>query len=53
LKPKQFTIQVREKDVPLAPGVVVTAEIKTGERRVIDFFISSFIKHVDESLTLQ
>ena len=29
------------------------SEIKTGERRVIEFFISPFIKYVDESLTLR
>jgi hypothetical protein len=28
-------------------------EVKTGERRVIEFFISPFIKYVDESLTLR
>jgi hemolysin D len=53
LKPKRFNIRVKDKDVPLAPGMAVTAEIKTGERRVIEFFISPFIKHVDESLTLR
>jgi hemolysin D len=35
LKPKRFTIRVRNKDVPLSPGMAVTAEIKRGERRVI------------------
>ena len=53
LKPKRFNIRVRDKDVPIAPGMAVTAEIKTGERRVIEFFISPFIKYVDESLTLR
>jgi hemolysin D len=53
LKPKRFTIRVRDKDVSLSPGMAVTAEIKTGERRVIEFFISPFIKYVDESLTLR
>ena len=38
LKPKRFNIRVRDKDVPLSPGMAVTAEIKTGERRVIEFF---------------
>ncbi len=38
---------------PLAPRMAVAAEIKTGERRVIEFFISPFIKYVDESLTLR
>jgi hemolysin D len=53
LKPKRFNIRVRDKEVPLAPGMAVIAEIKTGERRVIEFFISPFIKYVDESLTLR
>ena len=53
LKPKRFTIRVRDKDIPISPGMAVTAEIKTGERRVIEFFISPFIKYVDESLTLR
>ena len=39
-KPKRFHILVRDKDVSLAPGMAVTAEIETGERRVIEFFIS-------------
>jgi hypothetical protein len=35
LKPKRFTIRVKDKDIPISPGMAVTAEIKTGERRVI------------------
>ncbi len=53
LKPKRFTIRVKDKDVPIVPGMAVTVEIKTGEKRVIEFFISPFIKYVDESLTLR
>jgi hemolysin D len=53
LRPKRFTIRVRDKDVPIVPGMAVSAEIKTGERRVIEFFISPFIKYVDESLTIR
>jgi hemolysin D len=53
LKPKRLTIRVKDKDVPIVPGMAVTAEVKTGERRVIEFFISPFIKYVDESLTLR
>ena len=41
------------KDISISPGMAVTAEIKTGKRRVIEFFISPFIKYVDESLTLR
>ena len=31
----------------------VTVEIKTGTRRVIDFFLDSFIKSTDEALKLR
>jgi hypothetical protein len=34
MKPKRFTIRVKDKEVSLAPGMAVTAENKTGERRV-------------------
>ena len=30
LKPKRLTIRIKDKDIPLAPGMSVTAEIKTG-----------------------
>jgi hemolysin D len=50
---KRFAIWVKDKDVPLAPGMAVTVEIKTGERRAIEFFISPFIKYIDESLILR
>jgi hemolysin D len=53
LKPKRLVIRVKDKDVPILPGMAVTAEVKTGERRVIEFFISPFIKYVDESLTIR
>lgn len=53
LKPKHFTMRVEDKDISISPGMAVTAEIKTGKRRVIEFFLSPLIKHVDESLTLR
>jgi len=53
LSPKDFNFRIQDKDVLILPVTGVTAEIKTGERRVIEFFISPFIKYVDESLTLR
>lgn len=53
LRPKRYTLRVEDKDIPISPGMAVTAEIKTGKRRVIEFFLSPLIKHVDESLTLR
>jgi hemolysin D len=34
LRPKHFTIRVKDKGIPILPGIAVTAEIKTGKRRV-------------------
>ncbi|MDC6168284.1 HlyD family type I secretion periplasmic adaptor subunit [Paucibacter sp. XJ19-41] len=47
---KQSTLAVDGKTIRLAPGMNLTAEIKTGKRRVIDFLLSPVQKHVDESL---
>jgi multidrug efflux pump subunit AcrA (membrane-fusion protein) len=43
-------IQVDGKPVRLAPGMAVSAEIKTGQRRVIEFFLSPLLKSGQESL---
>jgi len=43
-------ILVGERWVKLQPGMSVTAEIKTGERRLIEFFLSPFIEYQDEAL---
>jgi hemolysin D len=44
------TIQVEGKQVPLSPGMAVTVEIKTGQRRVIEYLMSPLLKSVQESL---
>jgi hemolysin D len=33
-----------------SPGMAVTVEIKTGTRRVIEYFLSPFLQYRDESL---
>ncbi|MFG6417010.1 HlyD family type I secretion periplasmic adaptor subunit [Roseateles sp. DC23W] len=43
-------INVDGKRIKLAPGMNLTAEIKTGKRRVIDYLLSPVQKHLDESL---
>ena len=47
---KQTQILVGERWVDLAPGMSVTAEVKTGERRTIEFFLSPFLRYQDEAL---
>lgn len=44
------SVLVGDKMIPLAPGMTATAEIKIGDRRVIDFFLSPFKRYQDESL---
>lgn len=50
LIPSEPTLQVGEKLVNLAPGMTVTAEVKTGQRRVIEFFLSPLLRYKQESL---
>ena len=50
VQPARSTIRVEDKAVNLAPGMAVTVEIKTGKRRVIEYFLSPLIQHASESL---
>jgi hemolysin D len=43
-------MQVDDKLVNLSPGMAVTAEIKTGSRRVIGYLLSPVLKYNQESL---
>jgi hemolysin D len=42
-------MHIDAKDVDLSPGMAVNVEIKTGERRLIEYFLSPLIQAVDES----
>jgi hemolysin D len=44
------TIYVDGKEVRLLPGMEVTAELKTGKRRLIEYFLSPLIRHGKEGL---
>lgn len=44
------TIQVENKTVRLTPGMAVTVEVKTGTRRVIEYFLSPLMQATSESL---
>jgi hemolysin D len=54
-----FTVQMKlptdsmvieAKQVHLTPGMAVTAEIRTGRRRIMSYLLSPLIQHADESL---
>jgi hemolysin D len=46
----QTTIDVDGKRINLSPGMNVTAEIKTGKRRVIEYLLSPIQRSVSESM---
>lgn len=47
---KQNTIQVDKRLVKLMPGMEVTAEIKTGKRRILEFFMAPLLRYKEESI---
>jgi hemolysin D len=46
----QSSIRIQGHTVPLAPGMAVDVEIKTGTRRVIEYVLSPLLRHQRESL---
>lgn len=45
----QRTIRVRGREQIIGPGLAAQAEIKTGERRIIDFLLSPIAQTLDEA----
>ncbi|MCU7904905.1 MAG: HlyD family type I secretion periplasmic adaptor subunit [Candidatus Thiodiazotropha sp. (ex Epidulcina cf. delphinae)] len=50
LRMAKNTIAVNGKDVNLMPGMAVTAEVKTGKRRIIEFFLAPLLRAKSESI---
>ena len=46
----QTTVRADGRQVPLAPGMNVTVEIKTGKRQIIEFLMSPLLRYRQESL---
>ena len=47
---QRATVRVEDKSVNLTAGMAVTVEIKTGKRRVIEYFLSPLLQYGSESL---
>jgi len=47
---KQSVMQIEGKEVKLGPGMAANVEIKTGQRRLIEFFLAPLLKYKDESI---
>jgi hemolysin D len=50
LEMKKTTIAVEGKEVRLVPGMEVTAEVKTGERRLIEYLLAPLLRQGEERL---
>ena len=50
LRLENDSIAVEEKMVKLSPGMAITAEIRTGKRRLIEFFLSPLLRYKQESV---
>lgn len=50
IKLERTAIRVDDKDIRITPGMAVSAEIKTGKRRVIEYFLSPLMEYSSESL---
>ena len=53
VEPKSTELEVDGELTELQSGMTVTAEIKTGQRRLIEFFIYPIIQSLDESFKLK
>lgn len=45
----QFTLHAGGRDVPISAGMALTAEIKTGRRRIIEYLLSPLQRRMDEA----
>ena len=46
----ETSVETEQGSLPLEPGMTVTAEIKTGQRRVISYVLSPFMRYRHEAL---
>jgi hemolysin D len=53
VQPRQTTLLVEGRETAITSGMGVTAEIKVGKRRIIEFFIYPLIKHLDEGISVR
>ena len=52
VKPEQDTLKVDNQDMPISPGMTAQAEVKTGKRHIIEFFLPG-IEEVKDGFELR
>lgn len=50
VKLQRSSLRIDTRDIALTPGMAVTVELKTGRRRLIDYFVAPVQRAVDESI---
>lgn len=50
---ERSSLNIDGRDIKISPGMNVSVEVKTGKRRIIEFFLSPIIKYAKESFTLR
>ena len=50
LRMDKSTILVNGKEIKLMPGMAVTAEVQTGKRRIVEFFLAPLMRYRKESI---
>ncbi len=53
IDPEQTSLEVDGETLPLHSGMSVTAELKVGKRRIIEFFIYPLVKYMDEGMSVR
>ncbi|MBI5558723.1 MAG: HlyD family type I secretion periplasmic adaptor subunit [Deltaproteobacteria bacterium] len=53
VEPRDTSLLVEGVVTPITTGMSVTAEIKVGKRRIIEFFIYPLIKYLDEGISVR
>jgi hemolysin D len=51
--PSETSLVVDGKRIFIGSGMSLTAEIKTGKRRIIEFFVYPIIKYLDEGIKVR
>lgn len=50
IQPASTRLQIDDRTIDISPGMAVTVEIKTGQRRVIEYLLSPIVRYKSESL---
>ena len=53
VRPERISLMVDGHETEITNGMGVTAEIKVGKRRIIEFFVYPLIRYLDEGIKVR